>query len=276
MTDHPIAADSIEKIAAQIEYAAHTLASFRLFVNSREKAKQPEGRDLYEECLSRLGESVASLRAFTAPQPIATGQEAVGNLSRYRPAVGAAGDEHMRVVAELNALKAARRGLDVAPEPGIPAIDLSKLQWEAIRTAAQQSKWIPPQYYSNDWVSDVETFLREGPEAFMPDRPAAAPEPYPLELFDSYSVLQELTTHEQQRTSAENVTDVLNATVRLMRKRLPAAAPSPPDGPEEAVSPWEEVARHIRYCRTCGESDVSACHEGSELWDAALAQRHEP
>lgn len=46
-------------------------------------------------------------------------------------------------------------------------IDLDKIQWEEIKLAAKESKWIPPEYFSNDWVSDVCWFLREGPEAFL-------------------------------------------------------------------------------------------------------------
>lgn len=40
-------------------------------------------------------------------------------------------------------------------------IDLDKLAWERIKEAASKSPWIPPQYFQNDWVSDVVNFLSQ-------------------------------------------------------------------------------------------------------------------
>jgi hypothetical protein len=40
--------------------------------------------------------------------------------------------------------------------------DLDISGWESIKEAAQQSKWIPVEYYMNDWIADVMFFLREG------------------------------------------------------------------------------------------------------------------
>lgn len=45
---------------------------------------------------------------------------------------------------------------------GNTIIDLDIGMWEAIKQAAGESKWIPEEYYMNDWVSDVCRFLREG------------------------------------------------------------------------------------------------------------------
>jgi hypothetical protein len=44
----------------------------------------------------------------------------------------------------------------------IPTLDLSLIQWESIQKAARESRWIPPEYFANDWVSDVCCFLRDG------------------------------------------------------------------------------------------------------------------
>lgn len=44
--------------------------------------------------------------------------------------------------------------------------DLEKIAWGAIRKAASESKWLPPEYFMNDWVNDVERFLRDGPASF--------------------------------------------------------------------------------------------------------------
>lgn len=41
-------------------------------------------------------------------------------------------------------------------------VDLDAEHWKIIQQAAEESKWIPPEYYVNDWVSDVCDFLRNG------------------------------------------------------------------------------------------------------------------
>lgn len=38
--------------------------------------------------------------------------------------------------------------------------DLDKMSWDAIKLAAKESGWIPKEYFMNDWVSDVCSFLR--------------------------------------------------------------------------------------------------------------------
>lgn len=63
-----------------------------------------------------------------------------------------------------NALYAAHNSA-TAKEPdagseAIPTIDLDKSSWEAIKQAARESKWMPPEYMTPDWVSDVCSFLR--------------------------------------------------------------------------------------------------------------------
>lgn len=65
--------------------------------------------------------------------------------------------------------KAFQQGFEFASE--MPAatkigdclyIDLNKCMWESICEAAKESKWIPPEYYTNDWVADVCDFLKNG------------------------------------------------------------------------------------------------------------------
>ena len=51
-----------------------------------------------------------------------------------------------------------------APEP-VPCFDLDAQSWQDIKKAASESKWMPPQYFMNDWVHDVCEWLRDGPEA---------------------------------------------------------------------------------------------------------------
>ena len=45
---------------------------------------------------------------------------------------------------------------------GVPTIDLDKSAWEAIKTAANESEWMPEEYAMNDWVADVCRHLRKG------------------------------------------------------------------------------------------------------------------
>jgi len=49
-------------------------------------------------------------------------------------------------------------------------VDLDVVDWQTIQAAAAESSWIPPEYFRNDWVSDVCTFLRG-------DLPTEAPQP---------------------------------------------------------------------------------------------------
>lgn len=34
----------------------------------------------------------------------------------------------------------------------------------------------------------------------------------------------------------------------------------------------EELAHHLRHCRTCGELDVKECAVGGDLWDRAMPE----
>ena len=52
---------------------------------------------------------------------------------------------------------------------------------------------------------------------------AAHREAVPDVLFDGYAVFKALTQDARRRTSLENVSDVLDAVVRLMRPPAPAA-----------------------------------------------------
>lgn len=55
--------------------------------------------------------------------------------------------------------KRIRLALDGEP---VEYIDLTNVAWRQIQQAAAESKWIPPEYYGNDWVADVCDFLRTG------------------------------------------------------------------------------------------------------------------
>jgi hypothetical protein len=44
----------------------------------------------------------------------------------------------------------------------IPTIDIDECLWSSIKTAAEESSWMPPDYMMNDWVADVCLFLRNG------------------------------------------------------------------------------------------------------------------
>jgi hypothetical protein len=75
-------------------------------------------------------------------------------------------------------------------------------------------------------------------EALAAPTQAAGGEAMPVELFDGPGVYRMLKPDAQRRTSAENVSDVLDAVVRLMNRTndaAPAAAVEPTDAPLWAV-----------------------------------------
>jgi hypothetical protein len=48
-------------------------------------------------------------------------------------------------------------------------MDLDKIAWEGIQKAAEESTWMPEEYCMNDWLSDVQDFLRNGPRKQLAD-----------------------------------------------------------------------------------------------------------
>jgi len=42
-------------------------------------------------------------------------------------------------------------------------IDLKHTAYDQMQQAASESKWIPPEYYANEWIADCCRWLREGP-----------------------------------------------------------------------------------------------------------------
>jgi hypothetical protein len=74
------------------------------------------------------------------------------------------------------------------------------------------------------------------------DYSVSPPSEYPQELFDGYSVLRELTDQAKRRTSAENVSDVLDAVVRLTKKRrtVTKSAESSPQGVQHGLAHRED------------------------------------
>lgn len=55
-----------------------------------------------------------------------------------------------------------RAALQAKPETEPLVIDLEKSFYAQLVEAAGQSNWIPPHYFTNDWVSDCARFLRTG------------------------------------------------------------------------------------------------------------------
>jgi len=58
----------------------------------------------------------------------------------------------------------AQKVLDVILEgeelkSGTIFIDVEKEAWESIKQAVTESPWIPEDYYMNDWVADIRSFL---------------------------------------------------------------------------------------------------------------------
>lgn len=42
----------------------------------------------------------------------------------------------------------------------VPTIDLDQRMWNSIKQAANEAKWMPPEYMMNEWVADVCHWLK--------------------------------------------------------------------------------------------------------------------
>jgi hypothetical protein len=85
-------------------------------------------------------------------------------------------------------------------------------------------------------MSHTELKTRAAPPADSCEIPAI--------LFDGYAVFQMLTKQARARTSAENVSDVLDALVRTLRGDSPAKTAAPPSD--------EAAAQALRECMESG------------------------
>lgn len=65
-------------------------------------------------------------------------------------------------------------------EPEVPTFDLDRdaEDWKVILQAASESKWMPPEYMRNDWISDVCGWLRDGPPAAEKPPQEESADPY--------------------------------------------------------------------------------------------------
>lgn len=52
---------------------------------------------------------------------------------------------------------------DILEAEATPVVDLKHTAYDQLQQAASASKWIPPEYYANDWIADCCRWLREGP-----------------------------------------------------------------------------------------------------------------
>jgi hypothetical protein len=70
------------------------------------------------------------------------------------------------------------------PVQGEQQVDLNAAMWVSVQKAASESRWIPSEYYQNEWVADVCAFLRDGhPRQLVP---------VPTETL--YAMLEAITT----------------------------------------------------------------------------------
>lgn len=99
---------------------------------------------------------------------------------------------------------------------------------------------------------DTHHWPQQGDQSWPPAPEQQAPQIPPV-LFDGYAVLQALGKKASTRTSAENVSDVLDAVVRLLR-----ASPVAP----EAAKPETERAELIARLRAMAEN-----YKNGHAWD---------
>lgn len=68
------------------------------------------------------------------------------------------------------------RGEPINDETGL-VIDLEKSFWASLAAAANESNWIPPDYFMNDWVADLRDYLLYGGTINYPDETEQTAEP---------------------------------------------------------------------------------------------------
>lgn len=95
--------------------------------------------------------------------------------------------------ARRRAIKELRALLD---QPAESVIDLDALDWESVKEAAAESKWMPPEYMRNEWVADVCEFLRAERSAQHQGEPVAYADPKAFENFGNLAHLGGLYAHE--------------------------------------------------------------------------------
>lgn len=71
----------------------------------------------------------------------------------------AAGYDHSFVVKKGEKTVIDMHGIALCPDQ-VPTMYPDADDWEAIKKAAMESKWMPPEYMKNHWVADVCAFLR--------------------------------------------------------------------------------------------------------------------
>lgn len=82
-------------------------------------------------------------------------RELLESLADQNPVVRICATEELR-----RELRRELANLQTSAAQSAPVIDLDANAWESIKQAANESPWIPPQYFMSDWVADVCEFLR--------------------------------------------------------------------------------------------------------------------
>jgi hypothetical protein len=111
-------------------------------------------------------------------------------------------------------------------ERHLKAKDLSPMNGAEALTVRMFAGWYFENHQSSR-IAELERALWEAQQcgSFEVVKPSSETKgELPGVLFDGYGVLQALTDKARTRTSAENVSDVLDAVVQLMRAAVPTAA----------------------------------------------------
>ena len=118
----------------------------------------------WAKCEEPWTETALYLHPVPQPQPVLSGYGNYGAAipGIERPCTCHQDDNPPVPCTRQYALNECRAAVSEPTEAQIePTIDLDALSWASIKQAASESKWMPPEYTANDWVSDVCAFLRE-------------------------------------------------------------------------------------------------------------------
>lgn len=160
-------------------------------------------------------------------------------------------------------------------------IDLDADTLDQIKKAVDESTWIPSEYMTNDWLSDVCKFLREGPAAFSAkDSDVYLKTGFTLEIGKMYLVQGSRRYYEGIIFDSRSGTsylfryagDACRETIRLGRHQLEDAVRRIAEPPRKSQTPI-----HSNRCERAGQiiGNEQWFIEGSPEYERVVDIRYE-
>lgn len=132
----------------------------------RHKGEADLLQNVFDGCKAKYASAEVERDAAVARAERA--EEALRSIEEYwnrSETDGAMSDALHYIIVTVDSYFAAAQD---AKHDHITVWDVDKELWETIKKAAEESNWIPKEYYMNDWVYDVCGWLRNHPEDAKP------------------------------------------------------------------------------------------------------------